>query len=198
MRPHVLLANLSWSLALASELTCVTVAGAQQPPLSIGLLLAAPADVASARPEAPDHDHAFRVYVSDAQVDHAARRALRLAAARLGLGSCEGLVDEYHSGTGHALRRTLERLGMTMREYLGVVTFVNGSASRPCRADVLAYTRPGSRVVALCGAEFTRLAGRNVPEASVAIIHEVLHTLGLGENPPSALDISLNVRRRCW
>jgi hypothetical protein len=30
------------------------------------------------------------------------------------------------------------------------------------------------------------------------IIHESLHTLGLGENPPSSSEITQHVERRCW
>jgi len=31
----------------------------------------------------------------------------------------------------------------------------------------------------------------------VLVIHEVLHTLGLGENPPSSATITIRVQNRC-
>jgi hypothetical protein len=34
-------------------------------------------------------------------------------------------------------------------------------------------------------------------EAEAALIHEMLHTLGLGENPPRSRDITARVRARC-
>ena len=33
--------------------------------------------------------------------------------------------------------------------------------------------------------------------AEVVVIHEALHTLGLGENPPSSAEISIRVAARC-
>jgi hypothetical protein len=41
-------------------------------------------------------------------------------------------------------------------------------------------------------AEFDR------PLAESAIIHEFLHTLGLGEDPPSSREISSRVMRQCF
>jgi hypothetical protein len=34
-------------------------------------------------------------------------------------------------------------------------------------------------------------------EAEMTVIHEVLHTLGLGENRPSSSQITAQVRKRC-
>jgi hypothetical protein len=34
--------------------------------------------------------------------------------------------------------------------------------------------------------------------AATIVIHESLHALGLGENPPSSRDITNRVERRCW
>jgi hypothetical protein len=33
--------------------------------------------------------------------------------------------------------------------------------------------------------------------AEIYVIHEMLHTLGLGENPPTSLEITQQVKRRC-
>jgi hypothetical protein len=30
------------------------------------------------------------------------------------------------------------------------------------------------------------------------MIHEMMHTMGLGENPPSSIEISTRVLKRCW
>jgi hypothetical protein len=35
-------------------------------------------------------------------------------------------------------------------------------------------------------------------EMRAVIIHEMLHSLGLGENPPSSKEITLRVMQRCW
>jgi hypothetical protein len=34
-------------------------------------------------------------------------------------------------------------------------------------------------------------------EAEVCLIHDMLHTLGLGENPPTSSEITQRVKRRC-
>jgi hypothetical protein len=57
-----------------------------------------------------------------------------------------------------------------------------------------AYTVRGSGVIFLCGGNFVRQGPRLQENA---LIHEMLHSLGLGENPPSSKEISRQVERRC-
>jgi hypothetical protein len=52
-----------------------------------------------------------------------------------------------------------------------------------------------SRVVRLCPA-FKKLQS-DVSHAATIVIHEELHSLGLGENPPSSLEITARVVARC-
>jgi hypothetical protein len=64
--------------------------------------------------------------------------------------------------------------------------------------DVLAFTSPGSQVVYYCGDRFIRnLTRRGLSALATTIIHEELHSLGLGENPPSAEEIGRRVEARC-
>ena len=65
-------------------------------------------------------------------------------------------------------------------------------------------TVPGSLPVFVCptgvGHNNGRFAGIQVQEPAVAeymVIHEFLHTLGLGENPPTSFEITAQVRERC-
>jgi hypothetical protein len=44
---------------------------------------------------------------------------------------------------------------------------------------------------------FLRTVNRERPAAEVYVIHEMLHALGLGENPPTSAFIADRVRRRC-
>ena len=55
----------------------------------------------------------------------------------------------------------------------------------------------GSRVVEVCGAVFARQSVQDAQSGEVLIIHELLHSLGLGENPPSSAEISRGVLARC-
>jgi hypothetical protein len=83
--------------------------------------------------------------------------------------------------------------------YLRLMVVVDGSRLRPCLGTAaLAFTTPGSRVVYLCGASFATKLEDNPTEATLTMIHELLHSLGLGENPPSSEAVSRRVRERCW
>jgi hypothetical protein len=55
----------------------------------------------------------------------------------------------------------------------------------------------GSRVVTICGREFAKEWRERPHIAYATIIHEALHTLGLGENPPTAQVITQQVLRKC-
>jgi hypothetical protein len=44
---------------------------------------------------------------------------------------------------------------------------------------------------------FAKVQIENPSLSEFMVIHEMLHTLGLGENPPSSFEITEQVRRRC-
>jgi hypothetical protein len=76
---------------------------------------------------------------------------------------------------------------------------VDGAGRGDCRRDgILAFSSTGSRVVYLCGRDFVRAAQRSPEETRAAIIHEMLHTVGLGENPPSSTETTYRVKQLCW
>ena len=85
-----------------------------------------------------------------------------------------------------------------MPSYLGLVLFYDGRASRPCAdRQVLAWTTPGSRAVFICWDQFASHQRANTGDTANIIIHEALHTLGLGENPPDAREITAQILTRC-
>jgi hypothetical protein len=72
--------------------------------------------------------------------------------------------------------------------------FRDGATSAACSGAVAAFTGPGSRVVFVCGARFAEIdRGR----AELVVIHELLHTLGLGELPPRSSEIDRAVATSC-
>ncbi len=91
----------------------------------------------------------------------------------------------------------LATLGVDVRVYLGWIQFHDGASDTCANGWTLMYTSPGSRVVSTC-----KVAIENPPTTidslAVTVIHEMLHTLGLPENPPSSGEISERVRRLCW
>jgi hypothetical protein len=123
-------------------------------------------------------------------------RALRGAAEQLADERCQALLDEFADASGQPLRTVLAAQGLAASEYLTRVFFYDAPESA-CRAANLAITKPGRRAVFVCGARFQREMSRNSRNAEAIVIHELLHSLGLGENPPSSDYITGRVRARC-
>jgi hypothetical protein len=67
--------------------------------------------------------------------------------------------------------------------------FVDGSDQSFCHGphDRVAFTSPGRYVIYICGANPHAVAtfSATSPNAEAVVIHEMLHALGLGENPPT-------------
>jgi len=139
------------------------------------------------------------VIIKDVYTRDAAKRSLSGAHEWLAKPACQSLFLEFHDERGLPLTERLRELSATPQSYLQLVYFLDGEQSRACKKDgVLAFTEPGSRVVYLCGRYFERASHRDAREVQATIIHEVLHSLGLGENPPSPGYITDRVRRLCW
>ena len=129
-------------------------------------------------------------------------RARAGASKRLLDPHCLSLLDEFKDANGNTLRERLDGLGLTATGYLRRVPFVDGSGIRSCRPEgVLMVARPGRVPVYVCPAgsvsRLSRHATRHPFRAELALIHEMLHTLGLGEDPPSSEEITRRVERRC-
>jgi len=118
---------------------------------------------------------------------------------RLENAECREVFSDFEDASGHTLQETLDSLGQTGQSYLGWIWFRDGGFQGLCaRSDVLAITAPGSRVVSYCGERFTRAILRQGPRSlAMTILHEELHSLGLGEDPPTSLEITRRVETRC-
>jgi len=123
-------------------------------------------------------------------------RALEGAARRLALPGCQAVLDEFADALGRPLRGVLEASRVSAPEYLGGVLFYDAPPGL-CRTGALAVTTPGSRAILVCGSRFARQMGKNPRHAEAILIHEALHSLGLGENPPSSDYVTERVRARC-
>lgn len=142
---------------------------------------------------------AWRLYIEDPYVRDTAQRVLEGAEEWLSFPNCQRLFSEFADQGGRHLAVKLTELAVSPGEYLRWIIFEDGTDRRQCRqAGVVAFTSPGSRVVYLCGRDFMRGAQRAPEEARAAIVHEMLHSLGLGENPPSSKEISNRVKQQCW
>jgi len=126
----------------------------------------------------------------------AVARALGGALQKLDRPECQALLDEFTDASGRPLRVALEATGLSAPEYLQRVFFYDGPP-RLCGTSGLAVTTPRSRAVFVCGSRFVRQMSSNSRHAEATIIHEMLHSLGLGENPPSSDHINTRVLARC-
>jgi hypothetical protein len=78
-----------------------------------------------------------------------------------------------------------------------MLPFLDGAQRPLCMAgQSQLLTTAGTPRVIVCK-PFLRTVQQEREMAEVYLIHEMLHTLGLGENPPSSHDITQAVRRRC-
>jgi hypothetical protein len=127
----------------------------------------------------------------------AVERALEQAARLLEQPECQALLDEFSDAKGRPLRAEIEAQGVSAPEYLGRRIFFYEAPEPSCPPGVLAFTAPGSRAILVCGSRFVRQMSRDSRHAEAALIHEALHSLGLGENPPSSDYITERVRVRC-
>ena len=160
----------------------------------LGLALATVVVSADAqRPKPP-----LRIRVPDT-AGMAVRRALLAARQRLGASRCREVLSDFRSRDAkRPLTEVLEHLGRTAEQHLDTLNFEDGSRRGRCASPaILAFTRPGSDTIYVCSSQF-KSAGRSDPAyAEIVLIHELLHTLGLGENPPTSLDITARVTERC-
>jgi hypothetical protein len=170
-----------------------SVRGGASVVLALAVVLGAALDGASA--EASDraatgarlHDNGARAAVAE---------AIRGAARRLDDPRCQTLLTRFADAAGRPLRDALDAEGLAASDYLGRMYFYDGTMSG-CRPRWLAYTAPGSHAVFVCGDRFLTAWRQNPAYAECAIIHEALHSLGLGENPPSWEEITARVLESC-
>ena len=124
--------------------------------------------------------------------------ALEIASRKLESAECQQLFLDFQDRQGRKLDETLNRTGRTGGQYLEWLIFYNGAHESDCAHSlVAASTIPGSRRVLICPGRFLQIYQDGPGYAAAVVIHEELHSLGLGENPPSSLQITERVLHRC-
>jgi hypothetical protein len=161
--------------------------------LVLSVLLAAALAQAVAAPAEP-----LRVQVPH-QAGSAVQRALLSARRRLAGESCRRVLSDFDSVVERrSLGDVLESRGRTAEGHLDTLVFKDGSAHPRCaRPEILAFTSVGSGTVFVCARSFVRAAAQDPFLAETVVIHEALHTLGLGENPPTSVEITERIQERC-
>src|SRR5262245_21957480 len=135
----------------------------------------------------------------------ALQRARAGAASRLREPECQKVLSDFTDPEGRTLLDNLETWRQHPSDYLQqTILFLDGSPLRRCRNGLVVFaTSRGRRAVFVCpavsspGSRFAGIQRRNPALAEAMVIHEMLHTLGLGENPPTTFEITDRVRARC-
>jgi hypothetical protein len=137
------------------------------------------------------------VHIPDPVAHRATIQALEAASERLGGEDCRRILTDFPEQDGPPLADRLSVLSVDLPTYLTMLVFMDGSRAPICAKGGLAFTAPGSRVVHICVEELKRTWTKDREYTIAALIHEVLHTLGLRENPPSSSAITFRVLSRC-
>jgi len=138
-----------------------------------------------------------RVNVPDPVGGMAIRQALDNASRWVENARCRLVLTDFADGAGRPLADRLETEAIDFQSYLRTIVFVDGSRQIRCAGGALAFTEPGSRVVHVCVDRLKETWSRDRKDTVASMIHEALHTLGLGENPPSPKEITSRVLARC-
>lgn len=128
----------------------------------------------------------------------AVSQAVEGATARLARSGCQEVFSDFADENGHSLATKLTARGTSPAEALRLLWFVDDRRAPQCREGArLAFTQTGSRLIHICGQRFTDWFIRNRETTEIIVIHESLHALGLGENPPTSEAITERVAMRC-
>ena len=171
---------------------------------SSGAPTTTPAPMAVPRPyeEGTRKEHngdtpASRLLISDRATSRVLQEALPEAWRLLEEPGCHALLSELKDEKGNPLAGNLSKGAVDLQDHLARLVFVDGSETKACAKGALAATEPGSRVVHVCSSRLTWTWQQNRRHVIAGLIHEALHTLGLGENPPSSAEITSLVLKRC-
>ncbi len=167
---------------------------------SIGLagLLAAATAVAEWNPPPAGIQPFSTQFYFDRRLGEGMRDSLGEVARRLSDPACQAILTDFQDPSGRRLDENLQAIGSSFPAYLGLLLFYDGRATVPCKNEhILAWTAPGSRAVQVCWSQFSSWQKLSTAHTAIALIHETLHTLGLGESPPAPDQITARVIARC-
>ena len=111
---------------------------------------------------------------------------------------CRAVFEDFSDARGRPLSEVLRERGLSPAEALDDLSFEIGDWTGRCEEHgVVAFTAVGTPVVKVCLYRLVETFRRDPHEAAAILLHEQLHALGLGENPPSSREITLRILERC-
>lgn len=111
---------------------------------------------------------------------------------------CRAVYDDFSDARGRPLSEVLRDRGLSPAQALDDLSFEIGDWAGRCgEPGVLAFTAVGTPVVKVCFYRLVEAFRRDPREAAAILLHEQLHALGLGENPPASREITIRILERC-
>jgi hypothetical protein len=109
------------------------------------------------------------------------------------------LLDDFTDvRAGQALSATLSAHGRAPSELFASLRYVGADHMvRHRERKTCAWLPVGGDVVLVCRSRFLSLVRKDEWLAGKVLVHEALHSLGLGEDPPTCEESSAAVVRRC-
>ena len=115
------------------------------------------------------------------------REAVAGAARRLAAPRCQSIYADFRDTKGRPLYEKLMEQGETGQRYLARLHFYDGSRHPGCKPPASSPSRiPATGRVFICGPRFRQAWMARPRSVEITVIHEALHTLGLGEHPPTS------------
>ena len=153
------------------------------------VLAAAPAGAASGAPT---------IHFFAGTERFAIMRAIDGATRRLATPECQRVLTDFTDPEGRTLAENLAQRGKTPIEFFNSLYLWEDRETPRClRHGTLAFTAPGHVVIRICSRRFKEVSLDQPRFGDAILIHEMLHALGLGENPPRSRDITSQVLARC-
>jgi hypothetical protein len=138
------------------------------------------------------------IYAAAGTERFAIERAIAGAAQRLDNVECQRVLTDFTDPSGRPLAENLAELGKTPAQFFYELYWLDDRDTPCClRRGTLAFTVPGQRVIRVCGRRFAQVSLSRPIYGDAVFIHEMLHALGLAENPPSSTVITRQVIARC-
>ncbi len=171
-------------------------------PRVLGFLTAAAlvtgVSVAAAPQSSADRRDSVLIGFDKPEYELVLRRAIDGAVRRLENARCTAVFADFEDASGGPLPAGRAPFSDAPIGFLRSVRFFDASFAPQCRdGSSLAFTTPGAGAIFICARAFEARALENPKLAQIIIIHELLHTLGLGENPPTSQAITRQVMARC-
>jgi hypothetical protein len=163
--------------------------------LLFAAILAAGTKPRRAGAEPPLASFAARV-VPRGPLAHSLGAARELAGERLGTEACRAIFEELPDFTGRPAARRLAAGERSPSSHFARLQFVESRDGLCAQGLVAAWSSPGNPRVRVCPRAFAAVAAQDRGEAAAILIHEALHTLGIGEDAANQ-PLTAYVRSRC-